>query len=196
MPLLGATRRSQLGRAERQWLRSRQCFRYIHIDIDVLDARLWLAVPSSAMPLAAAKANVRHARQMKTAPGAVGRQFLRALAANLENEYGFLRVCRVAQDDRANFAMISTIDAGDLFAGAYGPPKASIRCAWSFTRRLPIRPTLDRVFCHHIGSDARRRRRAQLQVWNTTSTRRFFCRPSGSSRPSLVWLGEIGLVLP
>src|SRR5712692_10177565 len=76
----------------------------------------------------------------------VGRQFPRALAAGLEDEYGFLRVCRVAQDDRANLAIASIVNAGDLLAGTDGPPKASIGCAWSFTRRLPIRPTLDRTF--------------------------------------------------
>src|SRR5216684_4527745 len=123
---------------------------------------------------------------MKTAPVAASRQCPRARAAELEHEYGFLRVCRVAQDDRANLAIASIVNAGDLLAGTDGPPKASIGCAWSFTRRLPIRPTLDRAFCHHIGSDARRRQPGQLQVSNTTSTRRFFCRPSGSSRPSLV----------
>jgi hypothetical protein len=102
---------------------------WVYIEIDGLDAALWLSVYVPGTPWPIAESNVADLVEPEAAPLACAGQTRAALAAKLKGER-FLLTVGMAEDDWAELARVSVIQAQDLLLGEHGSAEQVIDTAW------------------------------------------------------------------
>ena len=89
----------------------------IGVEINNLDAALWLAVTVATLPWAIMQARETHLGQEQAAPFAARRQTGAAVAPDLEGQRLLFAVC-VTEDVWAEFAAIAVLETNDLLLRA------------------------------------------------------------------------------
>jgi|SRR5579883_1318859 len=101
----------------------------IDIEVNDLDAALWLGMAGAADPRSLTELDVTDLRQEQAAPLTLWRQARFALTAKLIGQH-FLVLLRVAEDDRTEFARIAIVHADDLLTRAHGFLEQTIVGTW------------------------------------------------------------------